>query len=335
MLDSLVRIVQKSRAFNITSRHQTLCKALRRNHLVSTLFEAIAKKKEFVTVWVPGLVVRTWKHGCGQGHTGQRTRETTERRCDMKMVVHFLKDSSWSSAVHQAQSDAPLQVRHRTCGCRSSRHVHDLRFWRRVWHGRVVPSSSEASAMAQPAGSSGAGSGSIIFAKRSSRAWRAAASVTASRKSSSLWARKRRQPVVHAWFLSQRSFTARAAHSAEEWRRHALFNDQAVEGATKDGTGKSGARLSLDAAFEAAEDCHVRKAASTTCFVAGGRRARREGEWPAWLSGWPRWRGRWLARSQRRIHDCPSLLGFSIARRQEWPRAAGSWPSLPKRRGLR
>ena len=33
------------RASNTTSRHQTLCKALRRNHLVSTIFEAIAKKK--------------------------------------------------------------------------------------------------------------------------------------------------------------------------------------------------------------------------------------------------------------------------------------------------
>ena len=27
----------------------------------------------------------------------------------------------------------------------------------------------------------------------------------------------------HTWFLSQRSVTARAAHSAEDWRRHALF----------------------------------------------------------------------------------------------------------------
>ena len=59
--------------------------------------------------------------------------------------------------------------------------------------------------------------------KRSTREWSAAASVTASRKSPSLWARKRRQPVVHAWFLSQKSATVRAAHSAKDWRRHALF----------------------------------------------------------------------------------------------------------------
>ena len=32
-------------------------------------------------------------------------------------------------------------------------------------------------------------------------------------------ARKRRQPVEHTWFLSQRSVTARAAHSAKDWRR--------------------------------------------------------------------------------------------------------------------
>ena len=40
-------------ASNITSRNQTLCQAQRRNHLVSTLFEAIGKKR-FVTAWVPG-----------------------------------------------------------------------------------------------------------------------------------------------------------------------------------------------------------------------------------------------------------------------------------------
>ena len=82
-----------------------------------------------------GLVVR--KHGCGPGHTGQ-TRETTERRCDMMVVVHFCKDSAWSSAAHEAQSDAVLQVRHRACRRRSRWHVDDLRFGRRVWHVRVV-----------------------------------------------------------------------------------------------------------------------------------------------------------------------------------------------------
>ena len=112
-------------------------------------------------------------------------------------------------------------------------------------------SSSEASAMAQSTGSSGAGSGSICFAKRSSRAWRAAASVTASRKSSSLWERKRRQPVVHAWFCRRRPSLRELPNSAEDWRRHALFIT------IEDGAGKSGAHLRLEATLEAAEDCHV------------------------------------------------------------------------------
>ena len=53
----------------------------------------------------------------------------------------FLQDSSWSGAVHEAQSDAPLQVGHARCGCRSWWHVNQLRLRlrrRRVWHGRVV-----------------------------------------------------------------------------------------------------------------------------------------------------------------------------------------------------
>ena len=85
------------------------------------------------------------------------------------------------------------------------------------------PSSSDSSAIAHTCEHSSAGSGVMCLEKRSSRAWSAAASSTASRKSPSLCARKRRQPVVHAWFLSWRPFTARAAHSAEDWRRHALF----------------------------------------------------------------------------------------------------------------
>ena len=55
------------------------------------------------------------------------------------------------------------------------------------------------------------------------RAWSAAASATASRNSALLPARKRCHPVAHALFSSQMSAIARAAHSAEDWRRHALF----------------------------------------------------------------------------------------------------------------
>ena len=84
-------------------------------------------------------------------------------------------------------------------------------------------SSSDASAMAQSTGSSGAGSGSMCLEKSSSRARSATASATASLKWAPLWARYGRHPVVQALFSSQRSVTARAAHSAEDWRRHACF----------------------------------------------------------------------------------------------------------------
>ena len=73
-----------------------------------------------------------------RARTHGTTRETTERRCDMMVVVHFCKDSVGSSAEHDAQSDAELQIRHRACGRRSGWHVDDLRFGRRVRHGRVV-----------------------------------------------------------------------------------------------------------------------------------------------------------------------------------------------------
>ena len=109
-------------------------------------------------------------------------------------------------------------------------------------------SSCDASAMAQSTTSSGAGSGSMCLEKSSSWAWSAAASSMPSLKWASLWARKRRQPVGHAWFLSQRSCTAQGAHTPT-----CLVHGQAFERAVKDGAGKRGAR----AALEAAEDGHV------------------------------------------------------------------------------
>ena len=51
--------------------------------------------------------------------------------------------------------------------------------------------------------------------------------------------------------------TARAANSAEDWRRHALFMVRSSNEPSEDGARKSGARLRLDAALEAAEDGHV------------------------------------------------------------------------------
>ena len=164
-------------------------------------------------------------------------------------------------------------------------------------------SSSDASAMAHSTGSSGAGSGSMCFAKRSSGSWSAAASITASRKSPSLRACKRRQAVLHARFLSQRSVTARAAQSAEDCRRHALFM-------TKPSTVSSRterARVALACVWM--QLLKLRKTAtslgctydvlrvgrkhSTTCGKAAFMAARVASL--AWM----------LAMSQRRIHVCP------------------------------
>ena len=114
-------------------------------------------------------------------------------------------------------------------------------------------SSSDASDMAHSTGSLGAGSGSTCFANKSPVACSSLAFSTASRKSSSLSARKRRVPVVHARFLSHRSVTARDAHSVEDWRGH----DLVVENTVEDRAGQRRGRLRLDAALEAAEDGHV------------------------------------------------------------------------------
>ena len=108
--------------------HSDILRALRRNHLVSTFFEAFAKKQNrnlLVTVWEPGQDIQNKDNG--------HVRQQRARR-DM-MQWHF----SWSMASpgrHQAQSDAVLQVGHRACGRR--RHVNHLRLRRCVWHGRVV-----------------------------------------------------------------------------------------------------------------------------------------------------------------------------------------------------
>ena len=85
------------------------------------------------------------------------------------------------------------------------------------------PSSSVSSAIAHIGGPSSAGSGAMCLAKRSSREWSAAASSTASRKAPSLWARSWRHPVLQTLSSAKMSAIARAAHSAEDWRRHALF----------------------------------------------------------------------------------------------------------------
>ena len=85
-------------------------------------------------------------------------------------------------------------------------------------------SSSAASAMAQSTGSSRAGSGSTHVENSSPSGVEFGGVCDGSfetRRCCVLVSDL--HPVVHAWFFSQRSVTARAAHSAEDWRRHALF----------------------------------------------------------------------------------------------------------------
>ena len=72
-------------------------------------------------------------------------------------------------------------------------------------------SSFDASAMAHSTGSSGAGSGSVSRTKSP-----VACSSLTSSTAPSVWARKRPYSDVHTWFMSNRSVTARAAHSAAE-----------------------------------------------------------------------------------------------------------------------
>ena len=174
----------------------------------------------------------------------------------MMMVVYFCFGSAWSIAVHEAQSEqrSKLDIGCADAGAGGMSMISGSGGASGMG---ASSSSSDASAMAQSTGSSGAGSGSMCQEKGSSWAWSAVASATASLKWASLWARNGRHPVVHALFSSQKSVTARAAHSAEDWRRHALFVAKAFEGAIEDGAGKSGARLRPDAAREAAEDGHV------------------------------------------------------------------------------
>ena len=138
---------------------------------------------------------------------------------------------------------------------------------------------------------SSASSGVMCLAKSSSRAWSTAASVTTSRKSSSLCARKRRQPVIHAKFFvvevrdcARRPFGRRLSPPCP-------VHHDVVERAVDDGAGESGARLRLDAAREAAENGEV------AGLQAGGT---------------VRWM---LAMSQRRIHACPCLPGFLTSSR--------------------
>ena len=166
-----------------------------------------------------GLAVRMWRHK--RGHNTRDNRHLRQQRETLRGDAsgNLLGASTRSSAVWHTQCDARLQVGHQRCAAVGGMSISSGS-WALACVG--VPSSSDTSAMAQTGKHSSASSAVMCLAKSSSWASSATASM-APRKSSSQWARNRRQQVIHAWFLSQRSVTAQAAHSAEDCRRHALF----------------------------------------------------------------------------------------------------------------
>ena len=204
----------------------------------------------------------------------------------MMMVVDVFRDSAWSSASSRRR---PIQRSKFDIG-RADAGADGMSMTSGPGGASCVgasSSSSEASAMAHSTGSSGAGSGSMYLENRSSRGWSAAASVKASRNSPSLCARKRRHPVVHAWFFSQRSATARDAHSAEDWRRLALF----MAKPSKEPSRTERARVALACAWM--QLLKLRKTVTSQgcrydVLRGGMSTARRQGKWPSW-----RWRGCW------------------------------------------
>ena len=191
------------------------------------------------------------------------------------------------NAVPAPYTTRQCDVGHRRCGCRSRRHGNQLRFWRcwRVRHGRVV----------------------FVIVRFFCHAPHQQA----------LLGRLRRDALgeefvagvecrglfdvvaVDARFLSQRSVTARPAHSAEDCRRHALFMTMSVERAVEDRAGRRRGRLRLDAALDTADDGQV-----AGLLV---RRAVQRDELQHDMGK--------MAKSQRRIHACPSLLGSSTSSR--------------------
>ena len=96
-------------------------------------------------------------------HGTTDTCDNRERRCDMMMIVHLCQDSAWSSAVHEAQGEATLQVGHRKCGAGGTSISSNAEG---VSGMGASSSSSHTSSMAH---SSGAGSDSMCL-ERTERA---------------------------------------------------------------------------------------------------------------------------------------------------------------------
>ena len=170
----------------------------------------------------------------------------------------FLEDSSWTGAVHEAQSDAPLQVGHARCGCRSWWHVNQLRLRlrRRVWHGRVVLVVRRLchgpvhwvlwSGLRHDV----LGKELIVGVERRGLFDCIAESAVAVGAQATPTSRPRLVGVQEVSDCASCPLGRRLAPPC-------FVHGQAVERAIENGAGKSRARLLLNAALEAAEDGHV------------------------------------------------------------------------------
>ena len=174
--------------------------------------------------------------------------------------MFFLQDSSWTRAIHEPQSDAALQVRHARCGCRSGWHVNQLRLRlrRRVWHGRVVLAFVVGLFCHRPHRRTlfsrfwhdVLGEELIVGVERRGLFDCIPESAVAVGAQATPTSRPHLVGVAEVRDCARCPFSRRLA---PPW----LVHGQAFEGAIEDGAGKSGARLRLDAALEAAEDGHV------------------------------------------------------------------------------
>ena len=172
--------------------------------------------------------------------------------------MFFLQDSSWSGAVHEAQTDAALQVRHARCGCRSWWHVNQLRLRlrrRRVWHGRVVIvglfcHGPYRRTLFSRFWHDVLGEELIVGVERRGLFDCIAENAVAVGAQATPTSRPHLVGVAEVRDCARCPFGRRLAPPC-------FVHGQAIEGAIENGAGKSGARLRLDAALEAAEDGHV------------------------------------------------------------------------------
>ena len=149
------------------------------------------------------LSVTVWEPGTGgqdvETRVQARTHETTDTlRCEAGGIFF--------GGVNAVQRQKPGAMR-----CTAPRWTSEVRMPELVACQSApaqavrLASSSDASSIAHSTGSAGSGSGSICLANKAPVACSSLASSTASWKSVSVWARKRRQPVVHDWFFCRRS----------------------------------------------------------------------------------------------------------------------------------